>query len=383
MNAINNIPGCFIFTAGAALIGSTAYLLYNYFKSSSQPQSHEGNIKARRRRILRKLGKKDPVINATEHSYDCTNRDIERMVRHAYVYLQMEVQTGDNIWVNAHLSGMAFNVTSNIFIMPYHYWYRFDYCNKLYSEQKLVSRLRVSWSAKEQSCIYFDSIHVLHFKYDHAADIVYMRFKNFNCGRDLRKFIVSEDDEPNLVTSYLYGYRPRGEPDFAQTEILQVGKVSSVEMKYKTSEKNDVITGEIIPSEEIYYKYCFQYDDCLTGPGDCSMLLMHSDSRVMPKIYGIHTAGNQYLHTGISAPLYREDIEEAIEHFGKTERVISLEVDTTYIDLQSDLSETANVYQEEGFNVVGNTSVINVNGKNRRIRASIPSKKQSTTICST
>lgn len=370
---MNGIPGWMYFAAGVTIFGATAYLLYKHFKNEdTTEQSHEGNAKAKRRRIARKLGKKHTHVNVQEQSYDTTNREIENIIRQSYCYMALEAQI-DDTWITTPIQGMALNIKSNIFVIPHHYWYRFEHCNKLYTSHNIPNRIMISWSAKEKACVYFDALEVCALDYDHTADITYFRIKKFNCGRDISHFFVSENDTPVLHDTYLYGYRPRGTPDFRTTEIIQLGKIVTIEKEYSTTPMTDCILGTLIPSETIHYDYCYHYSDCKTGPGDCTMVLMHTDSRVNGKIMGIHTAGNRAYQTGIAAPIYREDIEEVVSYFDQTERVITMQVDNTYADFATDIDEKAKPYIEQGFNVLANTSVLNINGKLRRIVSSLPS----------
>nr|WEU70914.1 MAG: putative polyprotein [Hangzhou dicistro-like virus 3] len=377
-NILQKIPGWAYFTTGATILGMSSYMLYKYFVSDSpEPQSHEGNAKAKRRRIVRKLGKKKVQTHIEEQSYDNTNKEIERIIRQSYAFLTFETRVNENTWVAIPLSGMALNVKSNIFVMPYHYWYRFEYCNNLYAEHGYPSRVAFQWSTKEKTVAYFDMFEICHLDYGHNADLVYFRIKKFNCGRDLTKYFVSEKDDPLLVDCYLFGYRPRQICDFSTTEILKVGKVTTISKTYQTAPINEHIVGTTIPSETIEYDYCYYYNDCLTGPGDCTMVFMHTDNHFSGKIMGVHTAGNVNHHTGISAPIYREDIEEVTAFFDSDEEpVVSLEIDHIYCDYVSPISEKAIPYIAEGFNVVGNTNVIELNGRQRKITASVPSENK-------
>lgn len=376
---LGRIPGWVYLTMGAALLGGVGYMIYSMFRSNdTTEQSHEGNMKAARRRVARKINKRVTKGTVGEQSYNNTNADIQNITRNCFAYMQMEVQVTEGVWTALPYAGVVLNVFSNIFVLPYHYWYRFHHCNNLYAEQGMKSRLTITWGAKSVTTAYFDSITVCQLEYGHARDVIYIRIKGLCCGKDLRHFFATESDHEkvNLVDTYLYGYRPRGGPDFSTAEVLGLGKTTLIEQTYPTKATIEPIFGSVVPSVTISFENCYQYTDCRTTKGDCNMLFMHTDSKVNAKILGIHTAGNEANHTGISAPIYREDLDEVWEFFSGSDDVISLTVDQIYMNYTEPPNIKSQKYSDQGFCVEANTNVVEVNGKQRRICASLPTKSK-------
>jgi methyl-accepting chemotaxis protein len=373
---MQQIPGWVFLSMGVALFSIVAYSIYKMFSSSeTEPQSHEGNIKAARRRIQRRIVKRQQQVSLDAHSYNYTNIDIENIFRTSYAYIEMETRV-DDTWVTVPLSGMALNLLSNIFVIPYHYWYRFHHCNNIYAEQGYQSRLKITWSTRAETVAYFDSITVCQLDYGHSRDLVYLRVKGLNCGRDLSNFFLSQDnfDNVNLIGAYLYGYRPRGKPNFNKSELINIGQVTKISSSYDINEKVEPILKSIIPSQTIIHDYCLYYTNCRTGPGDCSMVFMHTDPKYNQKVMGIHTAGNEGAEIGLASIIYKEDIEDVIDFFSQTEKPITLLADQQYADYSTELSEKSKKYQDIGFTIVANTATVEVNNKRRRITASLPTK---------
>lgn len=372
------IPGWAYLIMGATLLGGVSFLIYKMFQDDkNSDQSHEGNAKAARRRIQRKLIKKSNNVKVEEHSYNNTNVEIQNIIKHNYAHIRMETEV-NGVWIKLPLAGMALNLKSNIFVIPFHYWYRFHHCHNLYSEKGYQSRLLINWSIKSQTVVYFDSITVCKLDYGHSRDLVFFRAKGVCCGRDISKFFATEaeHDQINLIDTYLFGFRERGEANFATAELMHLGAVNLIEKSYDTKLVQEPIFNSIIPSHQIVYETCYQYSDCMSAPGDCTMAFMHTDSRFNAKILGVHTAGNQEKQSGLAAPIYREDIDEVTEFFSDTEPVISLTIDQQYADYVSEISDKAHKYIDKGFTVLCNTNTIDVNGKRKRICASLPTKNK-------
>lgn len=345
-----------------------------------EPQSHEGNRKARKIKIQRKVRERNLVTKGGRAQlYDQANLDIESIIKHHFVNIRLLVERGDDD-VDIQVDMNAFCVGGSIFAIPRHYWHRIQLYHKIYSSYNEKLKLKFSWNSKMNQIIELSCIDVFYPDNIHTADLCFIRVRRLMAMRDIRHFFVSDDDDPSLFGSYLFGFRSSvyGANAVFDTTMITVSDVGMQSVFYDTDETEDRIHGIKIEPRRYRIPLCYTYADCKSVRGDCGMVLMCTDSSSNRRILGIHTAGVPSIETGCAAPIYQEDLNEAFEYFNDLGiPVIVMESEPAMVTTQmNDISKLHVAVADLGAKVIGAAGCVEVNGKQKQLRATIPRRSK-------
>lgn len=345
-------------------------------KKGHTVQSAEGKItrpKMKNRRVLRK-GNKTSIVATTE-VYDDQNVVVENiLINHFCRFALIDNNEKELMYGN----GLA--VGSNVFMMPKHYWIRFMQFKELYENNSNVLRIKLYWNKKSSTIVNFSNIKIYDPPHEHQEDTIYIQIKRLCVMKDIRKFFVSENDEVNFVGSYLYGLRGKHtETSYMVPTMLTVGNVAIKYVSYSSPIILDELYKQHIGATEFVNPYALLYEDNMTTKGDCGMLLMNSDSKLnCKKICGMHVAGSPNTHQGISTPVFKEDIDDAMDFFSIDDTLFFVEDASELINYQR---EPHSVLVDEvklmGLRVEASTGTfINKNGVKQQIKLTMPRKSK-------
>ena len=274
-------------------------------------QTAEGSIKPAVRQIVRKKMKKDASV-ATVQAYDTQNVNVENIVKNQLCKVNIEVYDDQGVLAHNRTFGSALCVGSDIFLLPRHFVTRWQDMDNYYRGRGTTIKLSLAWNDTLKQSIEWSNLDFWFPDYEHSADIAFMRIKNLVQKQHIKKFFLSTNDKPTLYDVYLYGYRASS----TSLHTLHVDGAEYTSVEYKQSEGTDPLYGGKFQERMVYAPMCLQYWNCLTTAGDCGLLVFNCDSSLnCRKIMGMHTGGTQSCGYGIGNIVYKEDIEEAFEHF--------------------------------------------------------------------
>jgi len=371
--------------------------LIDFKRGEAQTSEGNSNKKKKRNKIVRNRNSEVKRLTRGAQIYDDQNVCIESVIKPNFCTLRMEYTLDGIEYKQLEVYMHCLCVGGNVFMLPRHYWHRIDdYIGVFYDRygQELLMdsngkvknnpfniRLRLYWSANKNTCVELDTIVAYLPEHEHSKDICFFRVKNMCAMKDIRRFFISDDDEPNLVGSYLYGMRSKKFSGVINSEplVLNVTNPAVYSAMYSTNEK---IIDEIqatIPSREYYLPMSYYYENCHTMAGDCGMLFMNTDSKMnAKKIMGMHVAASN--GAGAAAMVFSEDIDEAFEFFQETagDKIITVSPESELMQAEIDdpLNNTCMKLKEIGLTVVGQTKTIDSNGKDKRIRVNVPRKSK-------
>jgi uncharacterized protein YoxC len=286
------------------------------------------------------------------------------------------------------------NTGGDEFIIPRHYW------NRAKEYVSCGAGLKVYWPSKENnkfSDIYVGSVQEMDrtLMWDHAADLSYIKIKNFCCGKDIAKKFISIKDNPNLTETFLVGIRSLHHHCEESCDILYDGKNFKIEsipvsgcrlftntqdfstdvfnnegLSYVAESVNHDNLGLKASAIEVNLVQFYKYNRCKTCSGDCGVLLAHKDPKVVAKNIGMHVAAAPRFGYGIACPIYQEDILDARAYFGS----VVLVEDTEYTVAK--LPETGFAAQAADLDLFceGSLGEFDKNGKLVSWRVNIPNR---------
>ncbi len=295
----------------------------------------EGNNKVAVKQIVRKK----MVKGATTQAYDVQNVNIENVVQNSMCKFSMEVYDGSDVLAASRVFGSGLCVGSDIFVLPHHFYARWAEMHKYYTSFGHDFRILLTWNEKLKQSIPWDNLEFFQLDYEHSADLVFLRIKNLVQKQHLKKFFISVNDKPTLYDMYLYGYK--GTSNSIHT--MHVSGAEYTSTQYEQHSQPDPLYGGKWENRMVCVPKCIQYWDCQTAGGDCGMLLFNSDSALnCRKIMGLHTGGQPSCAYGLGSILYKEDIEEAFDHFYKDQepiRAVALEFEPVDTERTKELKE--------------------------------------------
>jgi len=311
-------------------------------------QTDEGNRKAKKVRIRRKLVNKDDNV-ASAH-YDVTNRNIEEVVRQNIVTFRLVTVSGEEIIdENLYMHGLC--VGGSTFVLPRHFW---NFAKQTFGKNVM---LQIVWINNTTINVPFENISVYIPQQDYLIDIIFIRIKRLCSKRSIVHFFLSAEDDVDSHEAYIYGRRSH--TSLGNITASSVDGVSLIAIDYIVDDNNSkthgLLKGQIVKSP-LAYKY---YNSKTIG-GDCGAILMFVNPKLNSRVLaGMHIAGITHLNIGYSAPIYQEDVLDAIEAFDKesSEVVATLPI-FGQIDTNT-LTTLGNEMRDEGFNVIGSTGKIN------------------------
>lgn len=273
----------------------------------SKAQSHEAKLKPAVPQILR-VPKKTGV---TAQSYDQQNTIIENIINKQMCKFTIRVFK-DSVEVHNRRFGSGLCLGSDIFVVPYHFWYRWQEMREYWKEHECEVKLCLNWNEVLEVILDWNAMTLCKLNYSHTEDLAYFRIKNLVQRPHLRKFFISSNDRPMLNTLYIYGKRANS------FDITTMG-VTDGEYKLTTylhESRDDPLYGGKFAKREICIPIALHYYNCCTSAGDCGTMVLHCDSSLnCKKIMAMHTAGHVAEGYGIGSLIFQEDIEEVFSFF--------------------------------------------------------------------
>lgn len=290
---------------------------------SGQAQTAEGKQKPKVAQIVRI--KKKP--QAVAMSYDDQNVIVENKVSRQMCKFSLHVFDGDDE-VHMRMFGSGICVGSDVFIIPYHFWFRFCEMRNHWESHNLTVKLRLHWNEKLAVFLNWDSITTCKLEYSHCEDLIFIRIERLVQKPHIKHFFVKQGDRPTLFEMYLYGMRAQS---FTITS-MQVQNGVFEDTIYEHESRDDPIYGGKFQKRTVVLPVSVKYYNCMSAVGDCGLLLMNCDSSTnCRKIVAMHTAGHTSENYGIGSLICQEDIDEAFGILYKDEPIIqavAMEYDT-------------------------------------------------------
>ena len=353
-----------------------AKLAFNYFKPDNQAQSHEGNMKAKRLRIKRKIKVRGHTTGVAQ--YDDTNTVVESCC--ADNFCTFTIMLLDPTHDTSSETAMYMNsicVGGSVFAIPRHFWLVIEQARQMVvnDERKLVMQLR--WKNQNCTIIPWKNIDVYYPDQDYLVDIAFMRIRSFTSKRDIRHFFVKEDDDLLFHEAYLYGLRSK-RLQSSELSVISVDGVRLMSTEYKMA---SVPVGDLGCTKEIDIRspVVYEYFNCKTISGDCGALLMFVNSKLNNRIIaGLHVGGTPCNGSGFAAPIFQEDLNDAFEHFNTiVNEIIRPQPQKMEILCQMD-SEDAKILKNMGANVIGR---LKPDGNGKKIICTLPQKTKISESC--
>jgi hypothetical protein len=340
-------------------------------------ETHEGKNRVKKRIIRIKRRNLRQQMGRIE-GYQQNNRDIECFIRPQFCVISTEI-THMGVTKIDQIRGSALCIGSDVFVMPRHYWHRFEDLQRVYTTTDTKFNLILRWSNMHETKVYFDSIHTWVPTEDHLVDVIFFRIKNIICMKNLKKHFVSINDSlMNFTGSYMYGIRVSTITDkspFFETTMVSLTHPRLKSRKYYCPEGHESIYGTELPEHIYEVPNCLVYNDALTTPGDCGMVLMHIDDRISRKIFGIHTGAWHSINEGYGAPIYAEDIQAAYDYFEKFSDLVFMAHEDKFLSYDPVVSTPmAEFCQESGLRVLGTLKPAIINGKKVKLRVCLPNQ---------
>lgn len=262
-------------------------------------------------------------------TYDEQNVCVEQRIKSHFCRLTLYCLDNDKKIVFPQVANML-AVAGNVFVTPKHYYLRHQQLKELAKEHGY--ELKYELLTQSNTTIHMPLTAIswfLNSSSNYSQDLAFCRISRGTAYKDLTRFFLREKESVNLTGCYLYGLRSpiiNGTNLITSPTILPVNQTSIEDVEYDTGEAPCVFEGTTLNNIEFVGVMNYLYSNNLTVKGDCGMLLMHSDSaKNCRKILGMHVAGSPNTSEGVAAPIFAEDIEEALVYFNKMERIITTE----------------------------------------------------------
>ena len=303
-------------------------------------------IEAKQKIVTNQITRVKKDAGSIAQSYDTQNTIVENIINKQMCKFSFEVHDQDGVKRHERMYCSGLCLGSDIFVLPYHIWYRIHEMNTYWKEHGMSYHLFISWNDKVRSEVAVDNISAVKLGYTHTEDLAYIRIKNFVQKPHIKKFFVNVADRPVLFEMYLHGLR--GTAHTLSTLSVTNGEYTTG--AYIHDSVPDPMYGGKFATREIVVPLCVKYWNCPTIPGDCGLVLMHTDSSLnCKKILGMHTAGNTAHQTGFTSLIFQEDIDEVFKHFYPNNDSIS-SMAMEYTPAEGELPDKL---REMGFNVLG------------------------------
>lgn len=269
-------------------------------------QSHESKLKPPTPQILRV-----PKRVGVAQSYDQQNTIVENIVNKQMCKFTIRVYQ-NNIEAHSRRFGSGICLGSDIFLVPYHFWFRWFEMKDYWESNGCVVKLCLQWNEVLEVVLDWSALMLCRLQYSHTEDLAYFRIKHLVQKPHIKKFFISSNDRPVLSTLYVYGRR-------ALSFDLTTMGVTDGEYKltvYEHQSKDDPLYGGKFAQREICIPIALHYYNCCTTAGDCGTLIMHCDSSLnCKKVLAMHTAGHVAEGYGIGSLIFQEDIDEVFNYF--------------------------------------------------------------------
>lgn len=344
----------------ANLVGWGIGALIRKIRKRPEPQSYEN--KHTGRRVTRRM--------LAGQMYTQNNEDVENVLRTNMARI--------NLVINNEVQSNGANILcvgGDVFVSPKHYWCMFSQIRNKALKENVPFKLQLRWINGSITDVDWDSIVLWQPQYQHTGDIMFFRIKRLCAHRDISNLFRSVSKSVITYGSYLFGLRSRtadvdGKPT---TALLDIGSPTIQSCTYPAT--TGVMQYFHAPFEKEYIEcdQIFVYDRSMTHAGDCGMLLLHTDETVPGKVYGLHVAGSQSMSYGYAAPLYKEDIIEARQHFQSNGDVIpQMEPPTRFSSARVPKSKLLQDVRDTGIEVIGSLQ----NEFGQRISVTLPRKNK-------
>lgn len=303
------------------------YMTGNIVPIEPKAQTAEGDTKAKTKQISR-IKKTNDKPKA--QSYDEQNSVVETKLRsHMCKFTLVVRDEKDTQDIDVRHFGSGLCVGSDVFVLPLHFWLRWNEIRDFYGTHNHKVILRVLWDDLKVIEVPWDVIKSWQPNYKHTEDIVFLRFTKMVQLSHIAKFFVRVNDQPTLFETYLYGLRKE---DFVYNTITVSNTEYATNITYVHEARIEPIYHGKFAERQVHIPLCYRYKNCFTVGGDCGLMLMHADSRMnCRKILGMHTAGNTKTGMGITSAIFCEDILEAMEELYHDETPITFETETVQI----------------------------------------------------
>lgn len=304
-------------------------------------QTAEGKSLPKRPQILRV---KRAAGSAKAMSYDQQNTVVENIVSKQMCKFSIAVKH-EGKEVHSRIFGSGLCVGSDIFIMPYHFWYRFKEMQAYWEAHGDEVLFRLHWNEKIVVDVNWDTITTCRLDYKHCEDLIYIRINKLVQKPHIKHFFVRSDDRPNLNELYMFGMRAT----MYNLSILQVQNGEYVDTVYNHESRDDPLYGGKFEKRQVVVPICLKYYNCTSNVGDCGMLILNCDNKMNNrKIMAMHTAGHVGENYGLGSLIFFEDIDEAFNQLYKDDTPIEA-ISMAY----EEPPEYAQPLKDMGLNVLG------------------------------
>lgn len=312
--------------------------------------------------------KRAPTI---AQAYDDQNLMIENVLRTHFCRLSLFVVQDEK---RTPLSQVATAVAigGNVFMTQRHSYLRFQ--QLFQSEIGKKGAIRYELHTCTRSTITFDSKSIDWYFPDEELDVAFFQIKRGTAFKTISHFFLREGDSVNLTGSYLYGIRTPliNGMQVPETTILPVSQTYMEDVEYDTGESINVFDNTVLKNIAFTGIANYVYQNNHTLKGDCGMLLISSDSKLNTRrILGMHVAGSPTTHEGVAVPLFAEDIEDAIAHFNRRERMIVAE-QCDMLTYGAPVGKVADLIRDAGQVPIGSLEPVVVDGTTIQPRIMLP-----------
>lgn len=268
-------------------------------------QTAEGKQKPRTAQAIRI--KKNKQNNPIAMSYDQQNSIVENIISKQMCKFSIVVKH-DGEEVHSRMFGSGLCLGSDVFVIPYHFWFRFKEMQAYWEAHGDTVILRLFWNERLSVDLNWDSITTCRLDYKHCEDLIYIRINKLVQKSHIKQFFIRSDDRPTLFELYMYGMR-------AGNFVLNCVPVQNgeyVDTVYNHESRDDPLYGGKFEKREVVIPICLKYYNCLSNVGDCGMMVLNCDNKMNNrKIMAMHTAGHVGENYGLGSLIFYEDIEEA------------------------------------------------------------------------
>lgn len=359
-----------------AVVLGAAKMILSFVKPKAEAQSHEGNAKAKKLRIKRKVKVRGHVSGNAQ--YDDTNAVVENCC--ADNFCTFTIFIADNVNDVMSESSMYMNsicVGGSVFVIPRHFWLVIKQAQELVKKKDKNLILQLKWKNQNQTVIPWTNVDVYYPDQDYLVDIAFLRIRTFTSKRDIRHFFVKEDDDLLFHEAYLYGLRSKR----LQSSELSVISVDGVKLMSSDYRMASMSIDDCGHTEELTIQtpVVYEYFNCKTISGDCGAILMFVNSKLNNRVMaGIHVGGTPSNASGFAAPLFQEDINEAFEYFNsEIIEITRRQPELIEVMCQMDTEESKQL-KGLGANVIGQFKTM-ANGK--RMYCTLPQKTKIVESC--
>lgn len=347
-------------------------------KNSIKSQSFEAKVDFKQARLVRKARAETSEVKQTfkearlrrrvlkTETYDEQNVCVEQKIKSHFCRLSLYCLDGDQKIIFPQIANML-AIAGNIFVTPKHYYLRYQQLIEIAKEHGY--QLQYEFLTQSNTTIHIPLNLVTWFldsSSKYSQDLAFCRISRGTAFKDLTRFFLRESESVNLTGCYLYGLRSpiiNGVNTIATPTMLPVNQTTLEDVEYDTGEAPCVFENTVLKNIEFVGVMNYIYSNNHTVKGDCGMVLMHSDSsKNCRKILGMHVAGSPNTGEGVSAPLFAEDIEEAIAYFNNIERVITTEC-YEHMTYDYDNTKCSENMLTAGLQIVGTLKDVIIQGK--------------------